>query len=74
MKWVDARGMLCPWPALRLAKAMRDAESVTILADDRRAAGELAALARNNGWSLVQNGEEFLVSAPGFNPSFTSEA
>jgi len=74
MKRVDARGMRCPWPALRLAKAMREADAVAILADDPRAPGELAALARNNGWVLIQNGEEFRVSAPGLNPSFTSEA
>jgi len=74
MKQVDARGMRCPWPALRLARAMREADAVAILADDPRAAGELAALARNNGWTLIQNGEEFCASVPGFNPSFTSEA
>ena len=74
MTRVDARGMRCPWPALRLAKAMRDADAVTIHADDPRAAGELAALAQANGWTLIQNGEEFRAIAAGFNPSFTSEA
>jgi tRNA 2-thiouridine synthesizing protein A len=74
VKQVDARGMRCPWPALRLAKAMREADAVTILADDPRAAAELAALARSNGWSLVQNGDEFHAAAAGLNASFTQQA
>lgn len=43
---IDARGMRCPWPAIRLAKALRDgAMVVEIEADDPRAAGELARAA-----------------------------
>ncbi|WP_307089234.1 hypothetical protein [Sphingomonas faeni] len=38
--------MRCPWPAVRLAKALRDGErSVTIIADDPQAPTELAAVA-----------------------------
>ena len=48
---IDARGLRCPWPALRLAKAMRGADRVTLLADDPAAPGEIAALAAANGWS-----------------------
>ena len=43
---IDARGMCCPWPAIRLAKALRDgATMVEIEADDPRAPGELASAA-----------------------------
>jgi tRNA 2-thiouridine synthesizing protein A len=49
---IDARGMRCPWPALRLARAMREADAVTLLADDPIAPREIAALAAEQGWSL----------------------
>ena len=47
---VDARGMRCPWPALRLARAMRDAREVVLIADDPQAGREVAALADEHGW------------------------
>jgi tRNA 2-thiouridine synthesizing protein A len=50
---VDARGMRCPWPALRLAKALRTAPEAVLLSDDPRAEGEAAALAAKNGWLLT---------------------
>ena len=50
---VDARGMRCPWPALRLARAMREAADVLLLADDPQAAREVAALAGEQGWTLT---------------------
>jgi tRNA 2-thiouridine synthesizing protein A len=51
---VDARGMLCPWPAIRLARAIRESvgETIEILADDPKAAGELADVAAAAGWTL----------------------
>ena len=49
---VDARGMRCPWPALRLARAMRGATDVTLLADDPQAGREVAALAAEQGWRV----------------------
>ena len=49
---VDARGMRCPWPALRLARAMRGADAVLLLSDDPRAEAEAAALAKVHGWTL----------------------
>ncbi|CAM5345377.1 sulfurtransferase TusA family protein [Sphingobium scionense] len=49
---VDARGMKCPWPVLRAARAMRDTDHVTIDADDAIASGELAALAQQHGWQF----------------------
>ena len=43
---IDARGMRCPWPAVRLAKALRGgAKSVTVIADDPKAPTELVAVA-----------------------------
>jgi len=53
---VDARGMRCPWPALRLARAMRDAEAVLLIADDPNAAREVAALAAEQGWTIADEG------------------
>lgn len=49
---VDARGMRCPWPALRLARAMRDAPHVLLIADDPQAGREVAALAGEHGWQV----------------------
>lgn len=49
---VDARGMRCPWPALRLARALREASDVLLLADDPQAGREVAALADEHGWSV----------------------
>ena len=49
---VDARGMRCPWPALRLARAMREAADVLLVADDPKAGGEVAALAAQHGWRV----------------------
>ncbi len=50
---IDARGMRCPWPALRAARAMRTQGAVIVLADDPIAPGELAALSEQNGWTCV---------------------
>lgn len=49
---VDARGMRCPWPALRLARAMRDTVEVVLIADDPQAGREVAALAAEHGWRV----------------------
>lgn len=55
---IDARGMRCPWPAIRLAKALRDgATMVEIEADDPKAAGELASAAAAVGARLEVVGE-----------------
>jgi len=50
---VDARGLRCPWPAIRLARAMRDGGDVTIVADDPAAPREIAALCRERGWTCT---------------------
>lgn len=49
---VDARGMRCPWPALRLARAMREAGRVRLFADDPQAGREIAVLAAERGWTI----------------------
>ncbi|MEG8025322.1 sulfurtransferase TusA family protein [Sphingomonas aurantiaca] len=50
---IDARGMRCPWPAIRLARALRDgARSVEVLADDPQALAELAAVAKASNAAL----------------------
>ncbi len=53
---VDARGMRCPWPALRLARAMRNARDVLLIADDPQAGREVAALADEHGWRVEGEG------------------
>jgi tRNA 2-thiouridine synthesizing protein A len=53
---VDARGMRCPWPAIRLARAMRDAADVLLIADDPQAGREVAALAAEHGWRVEGDG------------------
>ena len=61
---VDARGMRCPWPVLRAARAMRDNAAVLIRADDPIAGGELQALARERGWTFATIAEHaFLLRA-----------
>jgi tRNA 2-thiouridine synthesizing protein A len=63
---IDARGMKCPWPALRAARAMRTAHAVLIAADDPVAPGELAALARQQGWDFMRaDANHFLLRRPG---------
>ena len=50
---VHALGMKCPWPALRAARAMREADAILIEADDPIAGTELAALAQQKGWTFA---------------------
>jgi tRNA 2-thiouridine synthesizing protein A len=47
---------------LRLARAMRTADAVTILADDPAAPTEIAALATSHGWSLRDQDGGWVVS------------
>lgn len=48
---IDARGLKCPWPAIRLARAMRDdaGGDYLIRADDPAAAGEIERVAHAVG-------------------------
>jgi tRNA 2-thiouridine synthesizing protein A len=50
---VDARGLKCPWPVLRAARAMRAHRAIVLLADDPVARVDVPALARANGWSIT---------------------
>lgn len=60
---IDARGMKCPWPALRAARAMRTVQAVLIEADDPIAGRELAAMAGERGWTFSTEGQHlFLLS------------
>ncbi|MCW3835466.1 sulfurtransferase TusA family protein [Sphingomonas canadensis] len=51
---IDARGMRCPWPAIRAARALREhpGEPFEILADDPNAERELKQLAAAAGADL----------------------
>ncbi|WP_299329257.1 sulfurtransferase TusA family protein [Parasphingopyxis sp.] len=49
---IDARGLKCPWPALRLARAMRQTDRAVIVADDPIAPAEIASLAGEQGWAV----------------------
>lgn len=58
---VDARGMLCPWPVIRLGRAAREmggVGAVRILADDPIAPAELAKLCAERGWRIVPDAVE----------------
>ena len=52
---IDARGMKCPWPAIRLAKALREhpGEVIEIMADDPAAGRELTQLAEASGAKIA---------------------
>jgi tRNA 2-thiouridine synthesizing protein A len=54
---LDLRGMRCPWPAIRVARALREAgEGAVILAvaDDPAAPREIGAVADERGWRISQ--------------------
>lgn len=57
MTRIDARGQRCPWPAIRLARALRtEAGPVEILADDPAAPRELALVAEQAGVDFAEAG------------------
>lgn len=55
---MDARGLRCPIPALRLARAVREggAGRYRLLADDPAAEGDIPALCAERGWVLLAAG------------------
>ena len=58
---IDARGLKCPWPAIRVAKAMRGGapgDDYLIRADDPAARGEIERLADAAGarFAVVREG------------------
>lgn len=57
---VDARGLRCPLPVLRLAKALREnpgAALFTLIADDPAAAKDVPAFAREHDLALASFGD-----------------
>ncbi len=63
---VDARGLRCPWPILRLASAARrGGDRFDLLADDPATATELAAYAAERGWLVAAVDGGFRVTLPG---------
>jgi tRNA 2-thiouridine synthesizing protein A len=57
---IDARGLRCPWPALRLARALRTAEHTEpfeVLADDPNAEREMRAVAQAAGRDLIRRAD-----------------
>ncbi len=63
---VDARGLRCPIPALRLARAVREGGPgrYRLLADDPAADADIPALCAERGWTLLEAGTGvFLVGA-----------
>ena len=53
---IDARGLLCPLPVLRLARALRRAPAGTVavlLATDPAAVGDVEAFCRDGGHALL---------------------
>ena len=53
---LDLRGMRCPWPALRVARALREAgerAEVLAVADDPAAPREIGAVAAERGWRIM---------------------
>lgn len=64
---IDARGLACPLPALRLARAVRERGPgrYRLLADDPAAATDIPALVAERGWRLVSaRNLAFLVEVP----------
>jgi tRNA 2-thiouridine synthesizing protein A len=52
---LDLRGLRCPWPALRVARAIREAKEGAVIlavADDPAATREITAVADERGWGV----------------------
>ena len=61
---VDARGLVCPMPTLRLAQAIKRVqigEVVELLSDDPGSELNMAAWTKNTGHELLISGEESKV-------------
>ena len=62
---MDARGLRCPLPLLRARAALRgspDSDTLVVLADDREAPIDLAALAVDAGRAFRSDGERFVLA------------
>jgi tRNA 2-thiouridine synthesizing protein A len=56
--------MRCPWPVLRLARAMRTQNEAILIADDPQAEREAKALAQQQGWLIEDVAEGWHVKRP----------
>ena len=45
--------MRCPWPVLRAARAMRDADHVELISDDPIALTDIPEMASARGWTCA---------------------
>ncbi len=69
---VDARGLRCPAPSLRLQRALRHSppgRRVRLLADDPMARIDVPHLLNAKGWALVEQSEQdgvlsFVIETP----------
>jgi tRNA 2-thiouridine synthesizing protein A len=54
---LDLRGLRCPWPAIRVARAIREggpeAPDILAVADDPVAPREIGAVGEERGWSVT---------------------
>jgi TusA-related sulfurtransferase len=53
MKTVDARGMSCPEPLLRLKEALKSEQEITLLLDSKNAAENCSSYAMREGYSVA---------------------
>lgn len=59
---LDCRGMRCPLPIIKLARAIRDSPEITLLSDDPATLPDLTAWARMTGNQFTQVGvDAYLV-------------
>lgn len=49
---LDARGLRCPLPVLRLRRAARPGMTIELVADDPAAAADVPAFAHEMGWPI----------------------
>ncbi|MBN8831561.1 MAG: sulfurtransferase TusA family protein [Sphingomonadales bacterium] len=65
---VDTRGLKCPWPVLRAARAMREHADILLLSDDQVARTDVPALAAAQGWTVTlrqgPDHDEYRLSRP----------
>lgn len=53
---VDARGLRCPLPVLKLRKAAAPGAVIDMVADDPAAAADVPAFAAEMGWRIEETG------------------
>lgn len=55
---IDARGLRCPWPVLRAARAMRLCSRFILVADDAQAWTDVPLVAARHGWACEARRED----------------